>query len=138
MKIAAIAALAATVVLAGCVSAAAPAPARTVYVKMPGPVVTKTVPGPVRTVRVTAPATSAAAPASGTSQPPAAALGFPGVTAGAAPGVPVPSINGATWAVTINCTGNSSCQNVPPGEPGAGPDDSTCGPLVGEEQVCVG
>jgi hypothetical protein len=45
----------------------------------------------------------------------------------------MPHVNGATWWVTVSCL-TQQCTMFP----GAGPDGSTCGRPVSNEQVCAG
>lgn len=62
-------------------------------------------------------------------------LGIPSASSAQAPAAApsTPSINGATWSVTVDCT-TQQCTTLP----GAGPGGSTCGQPVNNRQVCVG
>jgi hypothetical protein len=106
-------------------------------VRVPGPAVTQTVtvtPSPKIIIRYRqAQPTAPVPPAQFCGPIPASALAFSGVTACAAPGLPLPVDTSGTWAVTVNCL-IAQCTSFSE----AGPDGSTCGAVVGEEQVCVG
>jgi hypothetical protein len=47
--------------------------------------------------------------------------------------LPMPHVNGATWWVTVDCL-TQQCTTIP----GAGPEGSTCGQPVSNDQVCAG